>query len=327
MRMKLHFRLNGLMILTFFMLKGEVNAEAEYLSDGDKKKLQEKLETLLNSAESSSKQRFARALTAFKSAIQSDVAAHELYLECYEKVNYIDKQRSSQEFREWKRKHRERDDLSDFRRALRHQLNWLLLSIQVSVNPDEIHEYGGEAVNKVDQIMDELKILKSQQSVLNQKVLSSVYARAYDINGLEADNWPLSPTDISGIYDKVIMPPIRERGEVNTLRASWDKRIKHIGLIKKEWSKQAKTGKISVKKNIGSPEYEKWLNDGYLKLIWRKEKDLFKIGDEVRASDNMLSLISNNINNKLSLQWVEDFQSTTGIIKDDEANTGETTQK
>jgi len=258
---------------------GEVKAESQYLSDSDKKELHEQLEELLNSAENSSKQRFARALTAFKSAIQSDVAAHELYLDCYEKVNFIDQQKSSQQFREWKRKHKERDDLSDFRRALRHQLNWLLLSIQVSVRPDEMHEFGAEAVKKVDQIMDELETLKSQQSVLKQRVLSSVYAKAYDINGLEAENWPLSPTDISNIYDKVIMPPLRDGSKNATLRASWDKRIKHVGLMKKEWTQKPAKARISSKSDKGTPEYEKWLDDGYLKLLWQKEKDCYKAGE------------------------------------------------
>jgi len=317
-RMKQLFRFLAIKALPLLVVSGELKAQAGYLSASDKIALQEKLDALLNSAENSSKQRFARALTAFRAAIQSDTAAHELYLDCYEKVNFIDKQKNGQQFRDWKRKHREREDLTEFRRALRHQLNWLLLSIQVSVDPDKMHEFGGEAISKVDKIMEELKTLKSQQSVLKQKVLSSIYAKAYNINGLEADDWPLSPTDISGIYENVVMPPLRNGSKVATLRASWDKRIKHIGLMKKEWSAEAKKAKISVKSDKGPPAYEEWLTDGYLKLVWNKEKDCFKAGGEITASNNMLAHISKHINHKESLKWVKDFQSLTGPVEDTE---------
>ena len=304
-----------------------LQAEPQYLSESERQALQEKLEDLLNSAENSSKQRFSKALGAFKSAIQSDTAAHELYLVCHEKVNFIDKQKSSQDFREWKRKHKERGDLSEFRRALRHQLNWLLLSIQVSVRPDDIYEFGGQAVQKIDTVISELTTLKSQKSLLRQDVLNSVYAKAFDINGLEAEGWPSSPVDVASVYEDVVMPPLRDSANIATLRASWDKRIKQIGLIKKEWSDKPDKTRIGLKKNQGAPGYEAWLDNEYLKLLWDKEKDCFETGDQVNASNNMLSHIQKNISHKLSLEWVKEFQKITGINGEKEVKASATVEE
>ena len=119
------------------------------------------------------------------------------------------------------------------------------------------------------------------------------------------------------------MPPIRESGSIATLRASWDKRIKHVGLIKKEWSSAPRSNKIIAKKAIGTPAYEEWLDNGYLKLLWQKEKDCFNSGDQVNASNNMLAHISKHINHKLSLEWVKDFQTIAGVGEISELDTSE----
>lgn len=311
--MKLNPKFSKLGLCLFFSLaSGQLSAEPAILSDSDREKLQDELDKVLNVAKTTSEKRFARAMSAFRSAISSDSAAYELYLDCYERVNFIDQQKSSQDFREWKRKHNDRDDLSEFKRVLRHQLNWLLLSIEASAQPEDIYQFSEKAMKKIDTIMSELEKLKSQQRVLSQSVLSSVYAKAFDMNGLEAEGWPLSPTDITGVYETLVMPPIRDEGDATRLRAAWNKRIKQVGLMKKEWSASPKSSKIGIKKETKSPEYEKWLDDGYLKLIWAMEKDCFEVGDEVNASSNMLSHLKKHIKHKLSLEWVKEFEDIIG---------------
>ena len=44
--------------------------------------------------------------------------------------------------------------------------------------------------DKVDAIMEDEEALKPHRGILRQDVLSSVYAKAYNINGLKAKNWP-----------------------------------------------------------------------------------------------------------------------------------------
>ncbi len=307
--MKSQFKLSGVLTVLFTVgLCGWSQGDPKGLSDADRKELMEKLEEIREAAERSSKDRFGAALVAFRDAVKSDSAAHDLYLKCVEKVDFVDEKKGSQEFREWKRKHKEKKDTVAFRRALRHQLNWLLLSIEACVKPEEIDSFGVKALEKMGAIMDDHDVLKPQQGLLKKNVLSSVYAKAYDINGLEAKGWPLSPLDVGKIYDKVVMPPLRNAASVSRLRLAWKKRIDHEGMTLKNWSDLPDSNRVGMKKDLLPPEFEKWKEDGYVQLQWDMEMDCYESGDEVDSASNMLILLTKYIKHKKSLEWTEDFQ-------------------
>lgn len=311
--MKIQYKRFGAFVVAFLSISsGFSSAQAESLNETERKQLLAKLAEIRESAERSSKNRFATALMAYRGAIQSDAAAHDLYLKCVEKADFVDQKKGSQEFREWKRKHKEKKDTAEFRRALRHQLNWLLLSIEASVKPDEIESLGVKALAKVDAIMEDHKMLKPQQRVLKQNVLSSAYAKAYNINGLEAKDWPLSPLAVNEIYEKLVMPPLRNRTSVDKLRKAWTKRIEHEGLMLKNWEDLPDSGRVGMKKDLEPAKFTKWREDGYLKLLWEKEMDCYKCGDEKQASANMLALLTEHIKHKQSLEWTEDFEGLMG---------------
>ncbi|MGJ8656628.1 MAG: hypothetical protein ACSHX6_09250 [Akkermansiaceae bacterium] len=311
--MKTQIKRSGLLTVTFLAMTTAMSqAQGETLNEIEKKQLIERLAEIREAAEKSSKDRFAVALMAFRDAIKSDASAHDLYLKCVEKADFEDQKKSSQDFRDWKRKHKERRDTAEFRRALRHQLNWLLLSIEASVKPDEIESLGVKALAKVDAIMEDHKMLKPQQGLLDRSVLSSVYAKAYNINGLQAKDWPLSPLAISDIYEKLVMPPLRNGDSVDMLRKAWTKRIEHEGLILKNWADLPDSGRVGMKKDMEPPKFTKWKEDGYLKLLWEKEMDCYKHGDEKQASGNMLALVTEHIKHKKSLEWTKDFQKLMG---------------
>ena len=107
------------------------------LSDSDRQVLLERLKDLQEGAGGRAEKRAGSALTAFRAAAGSDDRAHELYVKCVEKVRFEDEKRSSQAFREWKRRHKDREDSPGFRRVLRHQLNWLLLTIEANSASDD----------------------------------------------------------------------------------------------------------------------------------------------------------------------------------------------
>ncbi len=307
--MKVHQISSRILAVLFLVISSVTPTSAsEALSDEDRKVMIKKLEEIQATAKKSSMNRFGTAMKAFRRAMKSDVAAHDLYIKCVEKADFSDQKRSSQQFREWKRNHKDRHNTLEFRRVLQHQLSWLLLSIEAAANPDDIQTLGIKALKNVDAIMDDQKILKPHRHILKQNVLSSVYAKAYNIDGLKAKDWPMSPLNISEIYDKVVMPPLRETTSINQLRGAWDKRIEHEGQILKHWSAIPKTSQIGMAKDLLLPEYTKWQEAGYLELLWKKEMDCFKAGDEKQSSAKMLSHLSKYIKHKQSLKWTKQFQ-------------------
>jgi hypothetical protein len=108
------------------------NAMADPLSSADREALLESLEKIRETADSKVDARFRVAIAAYRDAMNTDETAIEFYLKCIEKVNFLDQERKTADFRDWKRK--EGDRLSDqaFRLALRYQLRWLILTLQAS---------------------------------------------------------------------------------------------------------------------------------------------------------------------------------------------------
>ena len=292
---------------SLFMVTSSLTADPLKLSDAEKSALLEKLEKVKETANSSSNKRFRTALDAFKTAAKSDSAAYSLFLKCSEKVNFEEENKGSQSFREWKRNHQEKKDTKGFRRALRHQLNWLLLSIEASAKPDEVQKLGIKATEKVDAVFEDNELLSDYTKILKQNVLNTVFAKAYNIDGLEAEKWPLNPLALDKIYSDVVLPPIRDSKNSKRLRGAWMKRIEQEGMVRKTLSEGAKGSKKSERNDPEAPEYIRWKEDDYLMLLWSKEVDCFTMGDEKQAADNMFEHIKENLSHKRSLEWLKQF--------------------
>ncbi len=280
---------------------------AQTLSDADREALLDNLEKLRKAAISRVDGKYRVAISAFRNAVGSDDQVMELYLNCYEKANYDDQQKKSQEFREWKRK--EADKLTDttFRRALRIQLSWLILTLQATAEKPDLPKLSREALDIVDSIFREAEKLAPQEQLLGQGVIDTVFARAYEINHVKVENWPTSPTQLEQIYGQLVFPPLRTPGHLPALRAAWIKRIQQEGEKRKYW------GRPEGRKPGGAPpssaDFEKFLSDDLPKLQWEMEVDLFNSGDENGAAVRMLALIEKNIAHPSAREWSEQFKT------------------
>jgi hypothetical protein len=289
------------------------SARAETLSDADRETLLENLEKLRESANSKVDAKFRIALAAFREAIGSDDAAISLYLNCMEKVNFEDQQKKSADFREWKRKEAEKLSDPGLRLALRHQLRWLVLTLQAASEKADRSKLAVEAQEIVDSIFREPEKLKNQEAILNQAVTSSVFARAYEINSEKAKDWPLSPIQLDQIYTQVLLPPYRSASRLNELRAAWIKRIQQEGSKMEHWSENDK--KPKEEKRIGMASampglaYEKFLAETQPKLQWDMEIDLFRNGDESGAAVRMLAHLEKYLAHPSARDWGKQFEA------------------
>lgn len=289
------------------------SARADALSDADRKSLLENLEKLRESANSKVDARFRIALAAYREAIGSDDAAIELYLNCIEKVNFKDQQKKPAEFREWK--HNEAEKLSDLglRLALRQQLRWLVLTLQAASEKADHTKLAVDAQEIVDSIFRESSKLKNQGAILEQAVTSSVFARAYEINSVKAEKWPLSPVQLDQIYDQILLPPYRHPNRLAELRSTWIKRIQQEGMKVEHRSENDKKPKEEKKSGSASamqtPEYEKFIAETQPRLQWEMELDLFRCGDESGAAVRMLAHLEKNLAHPAAREWGKQFEA------------------
>jgi hypothetical protein len=307
-------------VLLFCSALAVHSVRADLLSDADRETLLENLDKLKESAESTMDARFRLAIGAFRTAMASDEAAMELYLKCLEKVNFEDQQKSSGDFREWKRK--EDAELSDpaLRLALRHQLRWLVLTLQAASENADRSKLAGDAQGIVDAIFSDPEKLRGQEKTLAQPVTSSVFARAYDINSVKVEKWPLSPVQLEQVYEDILLPPHRAPGRTNELRAVWLKRIQQEGAkIEHMAADKQRNGKgdreekrIGMASAMRPPEFDKFLADTVPKLQWEMETDLFRSGDQSGAAVRMLAHLEKYISHPSAREWGEQLR---GLLK------------
>ena len=294
-----------------FCLAVTVNAvQAGSLSDADRESLLDQLEKIRESADSKVDARFRLALAAYRNAMASDEAALEFYLNCTEKVNFEQQKKKPAEFRDWK--HKEADKLSDpgLRLALRHQLRWLLLTIEAASEKVDRPKLAAEAQEAVDAIFRDLDPLKGQEGVLGKPVTSTVFASVYGIDSIKGDQWALSPIHLDQVYETIIFPPLRTPSRVSELRAAWIRRIQQEAAKAEKWASEARAPKkIGMASALQAPEYEKFITETQPKLQWDMEVDLFHHGDEANASVRMLAHLEKYINHDSARQWGEDFKA------------------
>ncbi len=282
------------------------------LTSADREALLDSLDKLRNAAEGKVDSRVRTALSAFSSASGSDDAAMELYLNCLERVNFEDQKKKTSEFRDWKRK--EADKLSNpaMKAALRYQLRWLILALRaVSENADRT-KIVAEAMQIMDSVFSNPDKLEGQRDVLGQSVMSSVFARAYQVNNFKVTDFPQSPLPVGQVYDMLVLPALRTPTTLKSLQSAWQKRIQQETIMVEgfDGGRGSNTGKKGTPVNTTtSPAYEKFLEETKPRLQWRMELDLFQNGDESGAAVRMLTLIQQNIAHPAAREWSEELQN------------------
>jgi hypothetical protein len=288
-------------LLALTLLFAAPAVRAEPLSLADREVLLEKLAKLHDSAREKAMGRIGSAIAAFRTGMASDDAAAELYLKCVEKVEFEDRRRSSQEFREWKRHQDDRLKDPGLRRCLRHQLRWLVLSLEAAEAGDNRDALAPKAVEALDAIFGNPDQFEGNVDPLREPVTSTVFARAYNLGGAKLKNWPLSPLDIGEVFDLVIFPPLIKDGKFDALRDQWLKRVRYETTVREAW-----TGDPG-KKNERSLEYEKFIAETLPDLKWQMEESLYAAGDERRAAANMLAHLEENLTHPKAREWGERF--------------------
>jgi hypothetical protein len=282
------------------------------LSDADRESLLESLERMRAEAEAGSDAKMGVALAAYRSAIASDQAAVDLYLDCLEKVNFVDQDKSGLDFVKWKRNEGDRLSEPNLKQALRHQLRWLILTIRASSDKADRDELATEAQDIVDSIFREPAKIQGQEGVLGQAVTSSVFAAAYKIDQLKVEKWPLSPTELNTIYDELLLPQWRSPERLAELRSTWIKRIVQEGFKVEFFPARPAKGKdqrAEPRDENHARQIEDFETKTRPKLQWNMEMDLFAHGDEKGAALRMFTHLQKYSTHPSAEEWANQLKT------------------
>ena len=278
---------------------GGLSAEEALLTDADRQALLEKLKQVQEGAGTRAEQRAGSAEAAFRAAMGSDDRANEFYLKCVEKVRFQDEKKSSQDFREWKRRHKDREDNEGFRRVLRHQLNWLMLTVQANeMGEDSEGVLSARAIAALDAIIGDKALEGEDFKLLEQDVTQTVFALAYGVGSEE--KWPQSPVKLEDVYTKHILPPLEKKKDVAAYRSAWGKWIQQEANLQEARAKSPGRGERSA-------AYERFLVEKRPQMLWDLQKKLYEMGDQQGAALSMLKHLESYAGNKNELKWTQEF--------------------
>lgn len=302
------------LLLSLTLMLGMSQIHAAPLSEADREALIERLDALKKSAMERLDARFRAGVQAYAGGMNSDDSALELYLKCVEKVDFIDQKRKESEFRDWKRKEAEKLNAASFKLALRHQLYWLSLTCQAASENADRERLIPLAQSAMDAVFRDLPNLKDQQAVLRQAVTGTVFAKAYEITNIKVDDWAQSPVDTANIYEKIIMPPLRNPAGIDKLRDAWTRRMQQEGAVVEYWVVKAQgrdrpreSGIVDA--NARPPEVDRFFSETLPQLQWQMELDLFKAGDQSAAALRMINHIESNLGSTQAKAWVDQFSA------------------
>jgi len=287
-----------------------VGAQQGRLSEREREDFLKRVREIRDAADSRIEARFRIAITSYRNAMASDDAAVALYLNCVEKLDFTDKNRRPGDFVEWRRKNDARLKSPAFRRALRHQLRWLVLSLQATSDTADRTRLASDARQILDSMVSDASSLKGHHEILSQPVTGSVFARAYEIGNVNVKDWVFTPSEIGQIYEQIIMPPYRTSRRADSLRSAWIKRIQQELHLLEEWSPEVNDGRsrIAMASELVSPEVRKFRTEELPRRQWQMEVDLFKNGDPAGAAARMLSHLDQYATHAALRDWVIELE-------------------
>lgn len=287
-----------------------LKAVADPLSSADREALLGSLETLRNTVTERIDARFHLAITAYRAAMIDEGAALKFYLKCVEKINFEDQGKKPVEFREWKKREDDKMEETSMRRALMHQLRWLVLALRASSDKPDFDQLAKEGQDAIDDIFRDKATLATQRQMLGQSVISTVFAQAYGINDVKLEKWPATVLDIGSFYEDLVFPRYRDARDVASLRAVWLKRIQQEGELREGAPAKPKAnGRGPADAAAPSRGEERFIAEILPDLQWQMEMDLFRCGDQRGAATRMIAHLEKHLAHDKVKTWSDQLKT------------------
>lgn len=243
----------------------------------------------------------ATVLARLKEASASPDRAFNLWLDAVKQVEYEEQGKSASEFSDFRNgRGKELRTNGDFTAQIRLQVKFLALVVMTAEARTAAAR--AEVVTQAAAYLEEFiacaKKLNGRCPELNRSVLDTPIAKflKLDVTLQKTDRLALNPGNLSDIYEKLILPPARERRAAAAISAAWQKRIsQELALVEAE--------RVPEKTEAFRREREPALK-------WRMARDLFKAGEHAPATASMLALIKGNLGHKDAPAWIAELTET-----------------
>ena len=286
------------------------------------------LEAMRDELEGKASERNHSAWSVFMNAAQSSKATAELFENCTRIVDFEREGRSDSEFRDWQSEQRDRYKDDGYMQSMQLQLRWLAITCK-SAETEKFETVLPDVLSYMDGLT---KLTEMPADAALDPVGGSIFVRAYQLERvIDKDaEWETIPFNIVGIYEKIILPYLRDE-KPSQLMTAWDKRISQqthlVEFIKARqgdevkgdrdekrriMERQRKEGSRGV---LGKHDEDDFVNDTLPGLKWARLVDKYLFVDKVSAAQEMLVFLNQNITNKKAIDWLDQFASMVSDIE------------
>lgn len=267
------------------------------------------------------------------------VQAYHYFLECLKKVRFTEEGKRNEAWREYTdrfgQEMKDEEKITAFREARWLQLRYLILTIQVAQMADR-----REALLPLTRFLDELvKLDGAGYEFIDEPVNDCAYAQALNVDKtLDPGEWELVPTNIEGIYDRILMPSLRAKKDPRLITA-WNSKIRHLTAFAEQRKKAAeKAARVAAsadnrqntprggstrdpKRSAEAKEernpYEEFMTEKLPTMKWTMCEDLLKCGFEGEALVGMLDVVRSHPAHPETLKWMSQLQGSLRKKLDD----------
>lgn len=258
--------------------------------------------------------RFNAAARALTKATSNETAAVALYVSSVETFHFEEMHRKQGDFRKWKNQHDNLLSDKAFRRALMHRFQWMALTLKASrLSGDDFSTLSLEVEKAVKHFADDapqiarlfarggnnplIKDLKSN-------VLKGVVAKRFGVETVKLDSaWPRTILPFEKVYESIVFPSLRKDKGFEALGAAWDRLI----FAEKAYTEGVAFG--DEKKRGPKGSIDRFKARRVPELLWKKEIDLFKAGDQRTGATRMLKFLEENITSPDAAKWIDEFNA------------------
>lgn len=300
--------LPGKACLLLLMACAPGNAQ-EKLDATARKEILNWMNTAQDACDRNNEARFRKAETALRAACVNETKAMELYMDSMKNafsrpnsptrlfMRIAARQKKNKDghgqdtpssspsalFSSWRKSNQEINSRKGMKKALLFQLQWMLLGLQ-QTRAERMGQPGDlspSILNLLNDVMGQIDLVGDYTDASGGA--ANAVRNALGIDDLKPENLPDSVFDISGIYERVLLPPFKKSKNLEGFRNMWDKRITdELKLLVVIFADKRST----LKDNAADIQAIR------LKRQMEKEKECFLLGDEVRATENFRKIIA-----------------------------------
>ena len=189
----------------------------------DSNALLKELQKIKETRQTSIKSQLGKVYQTVNSAASNGNAAMDLYLQSEYTTQFDGKGHEKTQFQDWKKKEADRLKSKGFQEALRLHLVYLSLTLQSSSGIKN-SEMVPALTSYATQVQAESDLLSDDKEFMKRPLNDGMIVRALGVALTPTENWVMTPGNVDEMYQKIILPALREKKDAKAIEY-WDRKL------------------------------------------------------------------------------------------------------